>query len=398
MLYRPQMPTGGKPAREGAEMSDAIEPFHLSVPQSELDDLRQRLANARWPQKETVADGSQGVPLEAMRDLCAYWATDYDWRRCESTLNGLGQFRTTIDGLQIHFLHIRSPERDAIPLIMTHGWPGSILEFIKVAGPLTDPARHGRDRADAFHLVLPSLPGYGFSQKPKETGWTAKRTASAWAELMRRLGYTRWFAQGGDWGSVVTRALGQTKAPGCAAIHLNLAFVPPLPEDMATLTPEEQGMLGKAQFYQEVGSGYAKQQATRPQTLAYGLHDSPIGQAAWIYEKLLDWTDRTGLDSMPLSIDEMLDNITLYWLTGTAASSAQFYWENSAPDQTTLVELPTGITQFPGDLFNASRRWVERAYPQIVYWSQQSVGGHFPAWEQPDVFADEITAYFRLHR
>jgi pimeloyl-ACP methyl ester carboxylesterase len=379
-------------------MSDAVEPFHLSVPQSELDDLRQRLANTRWPQKETVGDGSQGVPLAAMRRLGEYWATGYDWRRCESALNDLGQYRTKIDGLQIHFLHIRSCEPNAIPLIVTHGWPGSILEFVKVAGPLTDPVRYGLDREDAFHLILPSLPGYGFSQQPTETGWTAKRTASAWAELMRRLGYTRWFAQGGDWGSVVTRALGQAKAPGCAAIHLNLAFVPPLPEDMANLTSEEQEMLRKAQFYQEVGSGYAKQQATRPQTLGYGLHDSPVGQAAWIYEKLLDWTGKAGSDDMPLSLDDVLDNITLYWLTGTATSSARFYWENSAPDLTTLVELPTGITQFAGDLFNASRRWVERAYPQIDYWSQQSVGGHFPAWEQPEIFGEELRTYFRRHR
>jgi len=379
-------------------MTDAVEPFHLSVPQSDLDDLRQRLANTRWPQKETVKDGSQGVPLAAMRRLIQYWATDYDWRRCESTLNDLGQYRTTIDGLQIHFLHIRSPEPNAVPLIMTHGWPGSILEFVKVAGPLTDPARYGLDRNDAFHLVLPSLPGYGFSQQPTETGWTAKRTASAWIELMRRLGYTRWFAQGGDWGSVVTRAIGQVRGRGCAAIHLNLAFVPPLPEDMAELTPEEQDMLKKAHLYQEVGSGYAKQQATRPQTLGYGLQDSPVGQAAWIYEKLLDWTDSTGPDGMPLSFDEVLDNITLYWLTGTATSSARFYWENTTPDLTSLVELPTGISQFAGDLFNASRRWVERAFPQIDYWSQQSVGGHFPAWEQPEIFGEELRKYFRRYR
>ncbi|GAA0333130.1 epoxide hydrolase [Sphingomonas oligophenolica] len=379
-------------------MIEPIEPFHLRVPQGDLDDLRARLANARWPQKETVDDGSQGVPLQKVQKLCDYWANDYDWRRCERQLNDLGQFHTVIDGLQIHFLHIRSPEPDAIPLIMTHGWPGSVLEFTKVVGPLTDPRSHGRNPEDAFHLVLPSLPGYGFTQKPTQSGWNAQRTAAAWAQLMRRLGYERWFAQGGDWGSVVTRALGQSKAPGCAGIHLNLAFVPPVAEDMSSLTPEEQAMLGKAKYYQDFGSGYAKQQSTRPQTLGYGLHDSPIGQAAWIYEKLLDWTDSVDAVDTILTNDEMLDNITLYWLMGTAASSAQFYWENTSADTTTKVELPTGITQFPGDLFNASRRWVERAYPQIVYWSQQKVGGHFAAWEQPEIFADELAACFRQFR
>jgi len=383
---------------EGCRMTGIVEPFQLSIPQAELDDLRARLARTRWPQKEVVDDGSQGVPLEKMRALCDYWASSYDWRRCESQLNDLGQFHTVIDGLRIHFLHIRSREPDAIPLIMTHGWPGSVLEFLKVVGPLTDPAAHGRDPRDAFHLVLPSLPGYGFSQKPMRAGWNAQRTAGAWAELMRRLGYERWFAQGGDWGSVVTRALGQGKAAGCAGIHLNLAFVPPIADDMASLTPEEQAMLGKAKYYQDVGSGYAKQQSTRPQTLGYGLHDSPVGQAAWIYEKLLDWTDNDGAADTILTADEMLDNITLYWLTGTATSSAQFYWENNAADTATKVELPTGITQFPGDLFNASRRWVERAFPQIVYWSEQKLGGHFAAWEQPEIFADELMACFRQLR
>jgi len=379
-------------------MSEVIEPFQLSVAESELGDLRARLLRTRWPKKETVDDGSQGVPLEKMRALCDYWASAYDWRRCESRLNELGQFHTTIDGLQIHFLHVRSREPDAIPLIMTHGWPGSVLEFLKVVGPLTDPASHGRNPRDAFHLVLPSLPGYGFSEKPTEAGWDAQRTAAAWAELMRRLCYERWFAQGGDWGSVVTRALGESKAPGCAGIHLNLAFVPPIAEDMASLTPEEQAMLRKAKHYQDVGSGYAKQQSTRPQTLGYGLHDSPVGQAAWIYEKLIDWTDNDGAADTILTIDEILDNITLYWLTGTATSSAQFYWENAAADSAKKVEVPTGITQFPGDLFNASRRWVERPYPQIVYWSEQTRGGHFAAWEQPEIFADELMACFRQFR
>lgn len=379
-------------------MTSTIESFKIAFPQADLDDLRSRIANVRWPSKETVGDGSQGVPLAQMQALCQYWGGEYDWRRCERQLNDLGQFRTEIDGLQIHFLHIRSPEPNAIPLIMTHGWPGSILEFLKVIGPLTNPRSHARNPADAFHLILPSLPGYGFSGKPTSAGWNAERTARAWAELMRRLGYDRWFAQGGDWGSVVTRALGQSKAPGCAAIHLNLAFVPPIADDMASLTSAEQTMLGKAKYYQDFGSGYAKQQSTRPQTLGYGLHDSPVGQAAWIYEKLQDWTDHDGSVGSVLSLDEMLDNITLYWLTGTASSSAQFYWENRHADPAIKVEVPTGITQFPGDLFNASRRWVERAFPQIVYWSEQKTGGHFAAWEQPDIFVNELMACFRQFR
>jgi pimeloyl-ACP methyl ester carboxylesterase len=379
-------------------MSGLIEPFHAAIEHAALADLRTRILNTRWPSAETVADESQGVPLAKMKELCAYWAEGYDWRRCESRLNDLGQYHTMIDGLKIHFLHIQSSEPDAIPLIMTHGWPGSVLEFLKVIGPLTDPANHGRDPHDAFHLVLPSLPGYGFSEKPSEVGWNARRTSAAWAELMRRLGYDRWFAQGGDWGSVVTRAIGQTRAPGCAGIHLNLAFVPPLRDDMASLTPQEQAMLGKAKSYQDFGSGYAKQQSTKPQTLGYGLNDSPVGQAAWIFEKLLDWTDNRGSPGTVLTMDEMLDNITLYWLTGTATSSARFYWENVEVDSSTKVELPTGITQFSGDIFNSSRRWVERAYPQICYWNESHIGGHFAAWEQPEIFADELMACFRQFR
>ena len=375
-------------------MTGSIEPFHASIDQAALDDLRQRIVNTRWPEAETTPDARQGVSLAKMQDLCAYWATQYDWRRCERSLNEFGQYQTTIDGLQIHFLHIRSREPDAVPLILTHGWPGSILEFLKIIGPLTNPARHGRDPRSAFHLVVPSLPGYGFSGKPTDAGWNAQRTAQAWAELMRRLGYARWFAQGGDWGSVVTRALGQMKAPGCAGIHVNLAFIPPLPEDLAALTPDEKSMLDKAKSYQEFGSGYAKQQSTRPQTLGYALNDSPVGQAAWIYEKLLDWTDQQDATKPVLSMDEMLDNITLYWLTGTATSSARFYWENVLTDNVTQVHVPTGITQFDGDLFKASRRWVERAYPQIVYWNESKIGGHFAAWEQPALFADEIIKCF----
>lgn len=377
-------------------MGDKIEPFRLEVPQADLDDLQQRLRQTRWLQRETVADSSQGAPLAAVRALCDYWLDQYDWRRCEAHLNDQGQFQTTIDGLKVHFLHIRSPEPHALPLIMTHGWPGSVIEFLKVISPLTDPRKHGRDPADAFHLVLPSLPGYGFSGRPTEQGWNAERTARAWAELMKRLGYDRWVAQGGDWGSVVTRAIGQIQAPGCVGIHLNLAFIPPIAEDMASLTAEEQAMLAKAKYYQDFESGYAKEQSTRPQTLGYALNDSPVGQAAWIYEKLQNWTQNDGKVESLLSKDEMLDNIMLYWLTGTSASSGQFYWENSVnPPSVEPVQLRAGITQFAGDLFNAPRRWVERAFPRMVYWNEQATGGHFAAWEQPEIFAEELRLCFR---
>lgn len=380
-------------------MTNAVEPFQIAVSEAALNDLRARLIHTRWPDAGTVDDWSQGVPLDRMRMLCAYWADGYDWRRCERMLNQMGQFRTEIDGLGIHFLHIRSPVLDAMPMIMTHGWPGSVLEFIKLIGPLTDPVGHGGNPGDAFHLVLPSLPGYGFSDKPAEPGWDVERTAAAWTVLMERLGYDRWVGQGGDWGSAVTRTLGATGAKGCAGIHLNLAFVPPIAADMASLSPQEQAMLAKAKYYQDEGSGYAKQQSTRPQTLGYGLHDSPVGQAAWIYEKLQAWTDNDGAVERVLTVDEILDNITLYWLTGTATSSARYYWENRAISGSHVtVDLPTGITQFPGDIFNASRRWAERVYPQIIHWSEPARGGHFAAWEQPDIFVDEIRTCFRSLR
>lgn len=380
-------------------MSGKVEPFQIDVAKATLDDLRERLARTRWAEGETTGGWDQGVPLERMRTLCGYWHDRYDWRRCERMLNGLGQHRTVIDGLGIHFLHIRSPVPNALPMVMTHGWPGSVLEFVKAIGPLTDPARYGGDPKDAFHLVLPSLPGYGFSDKPAEPGWNAARTARAWAVLMQRLGYDRWVAQGGDWGSIVTRALGAGRAPGCAGIHLNFAFVPPIAEDLASLTPAEQAMLGKAQRYQENGSGYAKQQSTRPQTLGYGLNDSPAGLAAWIYEKLQAWTDHDGAVETVLTVDEMLDNIMLYWLPGTATSSARFYWENRALDPSSpKVELPTGITQFPGDIFNASRTWVERAFPNIIHWREAPSGGHFAAWERPDLFVAELRDCFRQLR
>ena len=382
-------------------MTDEITTFQVDVPQAALDDLRERLRRTRWPDEQPVGDWSQGVPLSRLRALCEYWADGYDWRRCERLLNGFGQYRTEIDGLGIHFLHIRSPEPTALPMIMTHGWPGSVLEFAKVVGPLTDPVRHGGKPEDAFHLVLPSLPGYGFSDRPREPGWDLVRTAAAWATLMQRLGYRQWVAQGGDWGSIVSRALAETQAEGCIGIHLNLLGEGPAAADMGDLTAEEQAMLAKAKLYDSSGSGYARQQATRPQTLGYGLTDSPVGQAAWIYEKLQDWTDNDGAVESVLSFDEMLDNITLYWLTGTATSSARYYWENAArlaqptPPGQPAIALPTGITQFPGDILGSSRRWADRVFANIVHWSHAPRGGHFAAWEVPDLFTEELRTCFR---
>jgi len=382
-------------------VTDEITTFQVDVPQAALDDLRERLRRTRWPDEQPVGDWSQGVPLSRLRALCEYWADGYDWRRCERLLNGFGQYRTEIDGLGIHFLHIRSPEPTALPMIMTHGWPGSVLEFAKVVGPLTDPVRHGGKPEDAFHLVLPSLPGYGFSDRPREPGWDLVRTAAAWATLMQRLGYRQWVAQGGDWGSIVSRALAETQAEGCIGIHLNLLGEGPAAADMGDLTAEEQAMLAKAKLYDSSGSGYARQQATRPQTLGYGLTDSPVGQAAWIYEKLQDWTDNDGAVESVLSFDEMLDNITLYWLTGTATSSARYYWENAArlaqptPPGQPAIALPTGITQFPGDILGSSRRWADRVFANIVHWSHAPRGGHFAAWEVPDLFTEELRTCFR---
>jgi len=378
----------------------AIEPFTIAVPQSELDDLHERLRRTRWPDAETSHDWNQGAPLAKVRELCAYWLDRYDWRRCERQLNAVPQFKTVIDGLGVHFLHIRSPEPNALPLIMTHGWPGSVIEFMKVAGPLTDPAAHGGDRADAFHLVLPSIPGYGFSDKPTEVGWGVDKVAAVWGELMRRLGYARWVAQGGDWGSVITRRIGQLQPEGCIGIHVNMAPAIASPEDpKAELTPAEKRFREKARYYWDWDSGYAKQQSTRPQTLGYGLNDSPVGQAAWIYEKLQSWTDNDGAVENLLSMDEMLDNIMLYWLTGTATSSGRLYWESlgrSISDGT--VTMPAGFSLFPGDILLASRETVEKTFTNMIHWNLVERGGHFAAWEQPELFTREVRDCFRRIR
>ena len=377
----------------------AVTPFHLAIPDSQLDDLRARLRLTRWPDRETVDDWRQGAPLAAVQALCDHWLNRYDWRQCEATLNGFGQYRTEIDGLGIHFLHVRSPEPDATPLILTHGWPGSVVEFLKVIGPLSDPRAHGGDPADAFHVVAPSLPGYGFSDHPTGTGWTVDRIAAGWTALMKRLGYDRFVAQGGDWGATVTTALGVQAPPDLAAIHINLVIAPPLPRDeKATLSDEEKEAEKQRAYYRDQGSGYATQQRTRPQTLGYGLADSPAGQAAWIFEKFYEWTDCDGDPLNALGADEMLDNIMLYWLTNSGTSSARLYWESFTPKGFPQVAVPTGCSLFPREIVRPSREAAARRYTNIVYWNAPEKGGHFAAFEQPDLFVGEVRAAFRPFR
>ncbi|MDH1440418.1 epoxide hydrolase [Pseudomonas sp. GD03722] len=379
-------------------MSAGVEAFTVSVPERALEDLRRRLDLVRWPEQELVADWSQGAPLRKVRALVEYWRNDYDWRRCESALNAWPQFTTRIDGVDIHFLHVRSRHPEAMPLILSHGWPGSVIEFLKVIGPLTDPVAHGGDAADAFHLVIPSLPGFGFSGKPEATGWSVERIARAWDVLMTRLGYTRYLAQGGDWGAVVTTELGVLRPDGLAGIHLNLPLVLPrvLPE---TPSREEAAMLEAVAAYQRWDAGYSTQQMTRPQTLAYGLADSPVGQAAWIYEKYAVWSDCDGEPENVFSLDEMLDNIMLYWLPNTAASSARLYWESFANAfYARQLDVPTGCSIFPRDIYAAPRSWAEQCMNQLVYWNELERGGHFAAFERPGLFVDEIRACFRSLR
>lgn len=378
---------------------DAIRPFILSVSEGELLDLRSRLAHTRWQERETVDDWSQGARLESVRALCEYWRTDYDWRRCEDQLNLWGQFKTRLDGLDIHFLHIRSPHADALPMLMTHGWPGSVIEFNKIIGPLTDPVSYGGDAKDAFHLVLPSLPGYGFSEKPSHTGWGVEKIARNWSVLMRRLGYDRYVAQGGDWGAAVTNQIGVDRPEGCAAIHLNIPIVYPTAEQIADMSPAEEAAVRDWRALEETGTGYLRIQATRPQTIGYGLADSPSAQAAWIYEKMHFWTDHDGTVEDLLTMDEMLDNIMLYWLTATGGSSARLYWESMANAfQTRSVDIPVGISIFPKELSRPSRRWSEKAYTSLFYWNELDKGGHFAAFEQPALFIDEMRRCFRLIR
>jgi pimeloyl-ACP methyl ester carboxylesterase len=379
-------------------MSDAIEPFEIDIPQSEIDDLRRRLQTARWPEAEPVEDWSQGIPLAYLQEVCGYWAEKYDWSDRQARLNRFPQFKSEIDGLGIHFIHARSPEPDALPLIMSHGWPGSVVEFQKVIAPLTDPVAHGGEAADAFHVVAPSLPGYGFSDKPSQTGWSVDRIARAWSQLMIRLGYPSFAAQGGDWGSMVTASIGAQDPEHCRGIHLNMPVAMPDPETMADLTPREQGALASLGEYEKTGSGYSKQQSTRPQTLGYGLVDSPVGQAGWVLEKFHAWTDCDGHPENVLDRDELLDNVMLYWLTASGASSARLYWESFGNLAMDPVSVPTGCSIFPKELIRPSRRWAEKRFTNIVYWNELEKGGHFAAFEQPESFVEELRACFRHMR
>jgi pimeloyl-ACP methyl ester carboxylesterase len=392
------------------ETAAETQPFRLEIPEEQMADLRRRIAATRWPSKELVPDRSQGVQLAMLRELARYWETDYDWRKAEEKLNALPQFTTEIDGLEIHFIHVTSPHKNAMPLIMTHGWPGSVIELLEVVGPLTDPTAHGGDAEDAFELVLPSLPGYGFSGEPTEVGWDLGRTARAWAELMHRLGYARYVAQGGDLGAIVTDVMGRQAPEGLLGIHMNLlvttlgAATPP-PGD----SEEERAALEAIKTFTTSGFGYFLEQSTRPQTIGYALLDSPVALAAWMLDHDTDSyykISRAFLDGEAtghLTRDRIVDNITLYWLTGTGASAARWDWELGQAQAKALaagqappeVSLPVGFTTFPGEIFQAPRSWVEQSYPNLTYFNEVDRGGHFAAWEEPELFCEEVRAAFR---
>jgi pimeloyl-ACP methyl ester carboxylesterase len=376
----------------------AITPSPVEVPDDQLADLRDRLRRTRWPEAETVDDWSQGIPLAYVQELCSYWADGYDWRPTEARLNGLGPLRTEIDGLGVHALHVRSPHPDALPLVITHGWPGSVVEFLDAIGPLVDPPAHGGAAADAFHVVAPSLPGYGFSDKPTAPGWGVERVAGAWAELMRRLGYDRYGAQGGDWGASVTAHLGAQDPAHVVGIHVNMPVAGPPPNDSGEYSEREQAAFADMEEHRRTGTGYSRQQSTRPQTLGYGLVDSPAGQCAWIVEKFWAWTDCNGHPENAVSRDRLLDNVMLYWLPAAGASSARLYWESFRGGHADPVTVPTGCTVFPREIARVPRRWMEGRFPDLRYWNEVDRGGHFAAMEQPDLFADELRAFFRLVR
>jgi pimeloyl-ACP methyl ester carboxylesterase len=376
--------------------TEEVTQFNLHIPQTQLDGLHSRLKNTIWPNKETVNDWSQGVPLAKMRDLVDYWQNRYDWRRFETRLNGFGQNRTKIDGLGIHFLHIRSKHENALPMIMTHGWPGSVVEFVKLIGPLTDPTTHGGQPDHAFHLVIPSLPGFAFSDKPTTAGWNSERIARAWNELMVRLGYQHYVAQGGDWGAAVTTALGQQQPKALAGIHLNWAFS--LPKEIPTtgLLPDQELAMKQIAHLRDQEFGFYLEQSTRPQTIGYALSDSPVGLLAWMYEKFHAWTDPVSV----ISTDEILDNIMLYWLTDTAASSARIYWENSGNVFAAgEVDAPAAVSIFPHENFTSPESWTREHFKDLVYFNNKIArGGHFAAFEQPEIFIDELRKGLRSMR
>ena len=369
-----------------------IRPFEIAVPEAELADLKSRLARTRWPEKETVDDWSQGAPLSAVRDLCAYWAERYDWRAVEQELNGVGAFKAEIGGLDLFFLHRRSRHENATPLILLHGWPGSVIEFLDAAPKLTDPTSHGGTEADAFHIVIPALPGYGLSGKPSATGWGLERMADAGAALMKALGYERYLVQGGDWGSEIAMQLAHRHQGPCLGAHLNMVACAPPKEVLEAPTAEEVVLLKRLAAHQKSGRGYMIQQATKPQTLGYGLTDSPAGQAAWIYEKFSGWSEAEGLPENGFRRDRLLDNISLYWLTASAASSARLYWESIRDSGKLETSAPVACSIFPHEIFKPSRRWAESRYKNIRYWNETERGGHFAAMEQPEIFVGEVRA------
>jgi pimeloyl-ACP methyl ester carboxylesterase len=392
-----------------AETAIDIRPFQVEIPEEELAELRRRIEATRWPSKELVADRSQGVQLATLQALARYWTTDYDWRRCEARLNALPQFTTGIDGVDIHFIHVRSRHENALPLIMTHGWPGSVIELLETVGPLTDPTASGGHAEDAFDLVLPSLPGYGFSGEPTELGWDAARTARAWAELMRRLGYTRYVAQGGDVGALVTDLMGRQAVEGLVGYHLNLlTAVLAIGDHLPRESEQERAAAAAVATFRQDGFGYFLEMATRPQTIGYALLDSPVGLAGWLLDHDTDSyykISRAFVDGEPvgnLTRDTIVDNITLYWLTGTAASAARSYWEDARALAASLasgqappaVTVPVGFTTFPGEIWASPRSWVEAVYPDLAYFNEVDKGGHFAAWEEPELFAAEMLAAF----
>jgi pimeloyl-ACP methyl ester carboxylesterase len=395
------------------ETAMEIRPFHVDIPEQELADLRRRIAATRWPSKELVADRSQGVQLATLQELARYWTTEYDWRACEARLNELPQFKTEIDGVEIHFIHVRSKHEDALPLVMTHGWPGSVVELLETVGPLTDPTAHGGQAGDAFHLVLPSMPGYGFSSEPAELGWNAGRIAQAWAELMRRLGYDRYVAQGGDVGAAVTDLMGRQAPEGLVGIHTNILVAALAIADQLPAEAEQERAAHDAfAMFQKDGFGYFLEMATRPQTIGYALLDSPVALAAWMLDHDTDSyykISRAFVDGEPvgnLTRESIVDNVTLYWLTGTGASAARSYWEDGRAQAAAQasgqapppVPVPVGFTAFPGEIFVAPRSWAEAAYPGLAYFNEVDRGGHFAAWEEPQLFSEELRAAFRKLR
>jgi pimeloyl-ACP methyl ester carboxylesterase len=395
-----------------SERDTAIRSFRIDVPEEILVDLRQRIAATRWPDKETVSDRSQGVQLAKLKDLARYWATDYDWRTVEARLNALPQFITEIDGLDIQFAHIRSPHEGALPLLMTHGWPGSIIELLKVIDPLTNPTAHGGRADDAFHLVLPTMPGYGFSGKPTSTGWSPARMASAFHELMLRLGYPRYVSQGGDWGAIISQLLAVQAPEGLLGIHVNMPGTVPseVLRHLRNFDPAPAGLSEREtiaydrllHFYRD-GFGYAAMMNQSPQTIGYALADSPVAMAAYYYDKFAEWTDTGGEPEKILTYDEMLDAITLYWVTNTGTSSSRSYWEGAQAgggpfNAFDIPTLPVAVTVFPAEIYRAPRSWGEQSFGKLIYWNEVDKGGHFAAWEQPQLFSEEIRAGFRSLR